>query len=107
MVGSGSDGAPLLLPVPWQQLIKPIDGMVRDTGEDIGQPGLRIDVVEPRSLDERVKDGGALTATVGAAEEPSLPAKRHTSQGTFSGVVRDADASIVEEAGERSLPRHV
>src|SRR5205823_3565768 len=33
-------------PVPGQQLIDPAGGMRGDAGEHVGQPGLRIDVVE-------------------------------------------------------------
>lgn len=32
----------LAYPIPGQQLVQPMDG---DAGEDIGQPGLRVDVI--------------------------------------------------------------
>jgi len=75
--------------------------MVGDTSKDIGQPGLRIDIVEPRGLDERVEDGRSLAAAIGSAEQPSLSAKRNAAQSPFCGVVGDADPTIVEEPGER------
>ena len=34
--------------------------MISDAGEDVGEQGLGVDVVEPRGLDEGVKDGGTL-----------------------------------------------
>jgi hypothetical protein len=36
-----------------------------DPGQDVGQPGLRIDAVHLGRHDEAVHGGGALTATVG------------------------------------------
>ena len=44
--------------------------MIVDAGEHVGEPGLRIDVVEPGGLDQRVHDGRALAAAVGAGEQP-------------------------------------
>ena len=38
--------------------------MIGDAGEDIGEPGLRVDVVQSRGLDQGVEDGGALTTAV-------------------------------------------
>jgi hypothetical protein len=40
-----------------------------DASEHAGEPGLRIDVVEPRRLDQRVHHGSALSAAVGAGEQ--------------------------------------
>ena len=54
--------------------------MVRDAGEDIGEPCLRIDVVELCGLDQRVDDGGALPTTIRAAEQPGLAAERDAAQ---------------------------
>jgi hypothetical protein len=36
------------LPIPRQQFLKPVLRRIGDAGEDVGQPGLRIDVVELR-----------------------------------------------------------
>ena len=33
-------------PVPGQQVVELVAGVIGDTGQDIGQPGLRIDIVE-------------------------------------------------------------
>jgi hypothetical protein len=55
--------------------------MIGDAREDIGEPSLRVDVVEPGGLDRRVDEGGTLPAVVGAAEQPCLAAKRNASKG--------------------------
>ena len=70
--------------------------------EHIGEPGLRIDIVQPRGLDQRVEDGGALTAAIGSAEQPGLATERHAAQRPFCRVVGQADAPVIEEAGEPS-----
>ncbi len=74
--------------------------MLSNASEYIGEPSLRIDVVQPGSLDQGVEDGSPLAATIGAAEQPGLPAEWHAAQRTFGGVVGQADPAVVEEAGE-------
>jgi hypothetical protein len=48
------------LPVPRQQFVEPGGGMVGDAGEHVGEPGLRVDVVELGRGDQRVYRRGAL-----------------------------------------------
>lgn len=81
--------------------MKPMLGNVGNAREDIGEPGLGVDVVELGGVDEAEHDRGALAPAVGSAEEPRLPAQGHTSQGALGAVVRKADAAIVKECGER------
>jgi len=88
-------------PVPRQELVEPCGGVICDAGEDIGEPCLRVDIVELGGLDQRVDDGGALTATIRAAEQPSLAAEWDAAKGALGGVVAEADPAVVEEAGER------
>ena len=76
--------------------------MIGDAGEDIGEPSLRVDVVEPCRLDQRVGDRGALATAIRAAEEPRFTPERYTTQRPFRGFAREADSAIVEEAGERA-----
>ncbi len=38
--------------------------MVGDTAQDVGEPGLGVDVVEPTGLDQRVGDGSTLPASI-------------------------------------------
>ena len=47
-----------------QQLFEPGCRMIGDASEDIGEPSLRIDIVELGGLDQGVDDGGALTAAI-------------------------------------------
>jgi hypothetical protein len=47
-----------------------VDSVVVEAGEDVGEPGLRIDVVELGGHDQRCHDGGAVGATFGAGEQP-------------------------------------
>jgi hypothetical protein len=78
-------------------------GATCDAGEDVGQLGLRVDVVEPGGLDQRVEDGGALTTAIGAAEQPCLADQPHAAQRAFGGVVAETDPAVVQEPGERRL----
>ena len=48
----------------------------------------------------RVHEGGPLAAAIGAGEEPGLAAEGDAAQGALGGVVGEADAAVVEEAGE-------
>ena len=43
-----------------------------DTGQDVGQPGLRIHIVHFGRDDDAVHGGGALAAAIGAGEQPRL-----------------------------------
>lgn len=58
------------LPFPRQQLIEPTLRGAGDAGQDVRQPSLRIDVVEPCRHDQRRHDAGAIGTTFGAGEEP-------------------------------------
>ena len=59
-------------------------------------------------LDEAVHRRRPHAAAVGAGEQPRLPAQSDTAQCPFGGVVRKADAAVVEEAGEEvPAPEHV
>ena len=57
-------------PVPRQQIVEPVRGMLGDPSQDVGEPGLRIDVVHFGGDDEAVHGRGALSTAVGAGEQP-------------------------------------
>ena len=57
--------------------------MLGDAGEDIGEPGLRIDVVRFCHGDEGVHDRGSVTAAVGSGEQPCSSSGSQTAQGAF------------------------
>jgi hypothetical protein len=45
--GSSSFRADVLqAPLPWQELVDPLGGMIGQVGEHVGEPGLRVDIVE-------------------------------------------------------------
>jgi hypothetical protein len=71
--------------------------VIGDPGQDIGEPSLRIDVVELGGLDQREHDRGTLAAAVGAGEQPCLTAQRDAAQRPLGGIVAQANAAIVEE----------
>ena len=74
--------------------------MLGDAGEDVGEPGLWVDVVELGGDDEAIHHGCALATAVGACEQPRLSSERDTSQGSFGGIVGEADPPVREETRE-------
>ena len=60
--------AAVFLPFPWQEFVEPVLGRFGDAVEDIGEPGLRIDVVELCGADERVHRCRPYAAAVRADE---------------------------------------
>ena len=53
---------------PRQQLIQPIDLVIGDAGEDIGEPSLWVDAVQLGRFDQGVGGRGRLAAALGADE---------------------------------------
>ena len=51
-------------PIPRQQFVEFLEGMFGDAGQDIGKPGLRVDVVHLGRDDQAVHNGGALAAAI-------------------------------------------
>lgn len=43
---------------------------IGDAGEDIGEPGLRVDIVELGRRDQRQHEGGPIRATIRTGKEP-------------------------------------
>lgn len=64
-------------PVPGKQFMETALGDVGDARENVGEPGLRINVVELRCGDEAEHEGGALPAAVRTGEEPRFSAQGH------------------------------
>jgi hypothetical protein len=67
----------VLAPVPWQQVVDVVDGMVGNASDHVGQPRLGIEVVELGGLDERIHDRGPPSAGIGAGEEVVLSSERY------------------------------
>ena len=51
----------LWAPIPGHEVRDPLGGMIGQSSEDIGEPGLRVDVVELGGFDESI-DGGCTPA---------------------------------------------
>ena len=74
--------------MPGQQFIKPMRGMGGDAREDVGEPSLRIDVVELGGRDQSVNGSGATTSFVRAGEGPILSFQGDGPQLAFGGIVK-------------------
>jgi hypothetical protein len=79
--------------------------MISDAGDDVGEPGLGIDVIEATSLDERVQDRGATAAGVGAGEQiggtewwRGRSTRRQPVTGAGSQTERSLAASVAAKA---------
>ena len=80
---------PFGLPVPREEFVQPELRLLGDAGEDVGEPGLRVDVVELGGADERVHHSGPRAATIGAGKQPRFP--RH------SGLSARSEALLVRQ----------
>ena len=78
-------------PVPGQQLVHTGVRQLGDAGEDIGEPSLRVDVVELGGADEGVHRRGSLAAAVGAGEQPRASAQRSASGASVAAPTVDIE----------------
>ena len=74
--------------------------MIGDATQGVGEPGLRVDAVELGRLDQGKHCRGALAAAIRAGEQPRLAADCDAAQCPLGGIVGEADAAVVQEAGE-------
>ncbi len=72
------------------------DGKNGDAGEHIGEPRLRVDVVETASRDDGEHDGG----TLGAGEGPVSTPECNSSQSALGRIVREKNPAILQEPGK-------
>ena len=75
--------------------------MIGQFRKHMGEPCLRIDVVELASFNQRIDASGSLRAFVRARESPIATSDGDATILAFCRIIRKADASVVEEAGER------
>src|SRR4029077_6601194 len=61
-----------LSPIPGEERGQIVDFVIVDAREHVGEPGLRIDVIELRRHDQRRHDGSAGGAAIRASEEPGI-----------------------------------
>ena len=88
------------LPVPGQQFGQPVLRDGGDTGEDVGEPGLGIDIVELGGCDQCGDGRCPVRPVVGACEQPGFAAEGKTPEAALGGVIGPADSAIIEERGE-------
>ena len=86
----------LLRSIPRQEVIDAGDLVVRNAGEGIGEPRLRIDTVELVGLDEGIGDGRGAAAGERSYEEVILPAQGDGSHGTLGRIVVELEDAVVE-----------
>jgi len=79
-----------------------MDRMLGDARQNVGEPGLRIDVVHLGCDDQVVHQRGTLAAAIRPAEQPRLPTQSDAAHTTLCRIVGQADAAVIEEAGERT-----
>jgi hypothetical protein len=74
-------------PAPGQQFIEARGSVIVDPMQHVGEPSLRVDVVELGGDDQAIEKSGALSATIGSGEQPGLAPQRQATQRSFGRVV--------------------
>src|SRR6201996_6491516 len=74
--------------------------MIREVGQHVGKPSLRVDVIELGGGDEAVDGSRAPAAIVGPSEGPIFSTHGDRPQLTLGSIVRHAKPSVVEEAAK-------
>lgn len=83
-----------------QQFVQTRCGKIGDTGEDVGEPGLGIDLVEATGRDHRQHDGGTVGATLAAGEGPVAPSQGDASQCALGTMLKGMMFSALKPGGE-------
>jgi len=76
--------------------------MIRQPCENIGEPGLRVDIIHFAGFNERQNRGCPVSSCIRPYEGPIFSAYCYTTNGSFGGVVAEANSSIIQEARERA-----
>jgi hypothetical protein len=76
--------------------------VIGDARQNVGEPGLGIDVVELGRVNQREYDRGTLAAAVGPREQPRLAAESNPAQLALGRIVAQADAAVLEESAART-----
>ena len=76
-----------------------------DSVEDVGEPGLRIDIVELGGADEGVHRRRPHAAAVGAGEQPRLPAQSAAVSTSPEGRPRKLKLAPVKGSSKREIAR--
>jgi hypothetical protein len=73
--------------------------MFRDPFEDVGEPGLRIDVVHLCADDEAIHFCSPLSPPIRTRKKPRLATQGYATKGALRRIIGQADLAIVEEPG--------
>ena len=90
------------LPFPRQQFVQSRCGKIGDAGEDVGEPGLRVNVVELGGGEEGAYGCPSGAAAVGACEQMVLTTERDRPDCALDDIGVDLDAAVVEEASKKT-----
>ena len=88
-------------PVPGQELVDLSYRMIGQPCENVGEPGVRIDVVELGSLDERIE--GEAAAFVGAGKGPVAASDGDQQNVTFAVPLRVKAIPPQDRSGSSTL----
>jgi hypothetical protein len=79
-------------PFARQEFVYALGGMIREAGQHVGKPSLRIDVVDLGGGDEGIDRSGAPAALIRAGDGPVSSSHGDGPQ-PFGGIVRHAQAT--------------
>src|ERR1700687_4825231 len=95
VVGSSLGGRPVVR----QKLGNPGNGMIGDAGENVFEPGERIDSDALTGSHETPQHRGGLAALIAAKEYPVVAAHCYAADRALGGVVVDLEISVLAVAG--------
>src|SRR3954471_3168191 len=87
-------------PVPGQQVTDTVDRMIRNPGQNVTQPSLRIKAIQFCGLDQRQDGRSPFSACIRPCKEPVLPSESNRADGTLGGIVVDLDRTVIEIAAQ-------
>lgn len=62
-------------------------GIGGQSSEDVGEPDLRVDIIQLGADHQAVENGSALSAAIGTAEQPGLSSESDAAQGSLGCIV--------------------
>ncbi len=77
--------------------------MITDAFDDVGEPCLGLDAVEPTCTGQGVEERGGFSPLHGADEHPVPAPERDPAQGIFHQIVADLEPTVITVA-DHSLP---
>ena len=85
-------------PVPWWQLVNPVDLEMVDAVEDVSKVGLRIEAIQFGRLNQE-REG--FRPSVSSSKKPIFPSDFDGTHGTFCYIFVDGHASILKKQAKR------